>query len=386
MARLLMVATVPNTLAAFLLPYARHFREQGWTVDAATADNKIPDSVFSGFDRVHAMRWSRHPLRRGNAHAVVHARAIVRDGEYDIVHTHTPVASFVMRAAVGSLPARARPFVVYTAHGFHFHPRGTTAANGLFRSAERLAGRWTDRLVVINDTDFAAAQRYAIVPPGAVVQMPGIGVDLEYNQPSPALWRAAIEARRAIGVSPEAVVFTMMAELNSNKNHSAVLRALARHPRDDQHLVLLGAGPLRSQLEQEAEQHGISARVHFLGRVPDVRPWILASRATILVSYREGLSRAVLESLSMGVPVVGARTRGITEIVGADGGVIVDPDDVEGITCALDTVQSFPSPPQLREQLLPRLRAYSIERLIDEHERLYAGMLQARVLSGAGSR
>ena len=56
-------------------------------------------------------------------------------------------------------PARHRPAVAYTAHGFHFHEGGRRLPNAAFLFAERMAGRWTDRLVVINDEDEARRAR-----------------------------------------------------------------------------------------------------------------------------------------------------------------------------------------------------------------------------------
>ena len=376
MPRLLMVTTVPNTLTHFLLPYAREFRNQGWVVDAATGRSTVPDVVAAAFDRISCLPWLRQPLRRANLRAYREMKAVLLTGRYDIVHTHTPIASFVTRAAVAATPAAVRPAVVYTAHGFHFHPRGAVPVNWLYRVVEQIASRWTDRLVVMNETDHRAARTHSLVADEALIRMPGIGLDLDHYRPTRELAAAAVQARGERGIPEGAPVFTMMAELNANKNHQAVLRALAAHPRSDQHLVLLGAGPLQASLETAADKLGIAERVHFLGRVADVRPWILAAQATVLMSYREGLSRAVLESLAMGVPVVGARTRGIIDLVAPDGGVIVDPDDVSGIARAFDKVEVGVEPWQLRERLLPRLQVYSVDHLIVEHQRLYDDLLR----------
>src|SRR5579885_3067628 len=76
-----------------------------------------------------------------------------------------------------------RPRVIYTAHGFHFYRGGSALRNQVFRSLEKLAGNWTDHLVVLNQEDHEAAVRYRLVPSGQVCLMPGIGVDTAIYSP-----------------------------------------------------------------------------------------------------------------------------------------------------------------------------------------------------------
>ena len=103
----LFVTTVPITLEAFLLPFADHFRAQGWRVDAL-ANGAASDPRLAGrFDERFDVAWSRDPLSPSNfLGAAGTVRGIVEAGGYDIVHVHTPVAAFVTRYA---LRRAARP-------------------------------------------------------------------------------------------------------------------------------------------------------------------------------------------------------------------------------------------------------------------------------------
>ena len=314
-------------------------------------------------------------------------RRLLRAGGYSIVHTHTPIASFVVRAAVASLPRRARPAVVYTAHGFHFAPGRSPVANTAFATAEWMAGRRTDRLVVINEQDLDAAQRLRLVPREHLVYMPGIGIDLDWYKPTPALVGRAAATRRSLGVPPEAPLLSIVAELTARKQHDVALQALALVGRGDVHLALAGDGPRRATLEARAANLGIADRVHFLGNVADARPLMLASRATVLPSFREGLSRSVLESLALGVPVVGSDIRGIADAVRPDGGFLVPPGDAHALAEALDRI--IASPPldeTTRRRLRERLAGFSLEALIAEHDRLYASLVDERTRVGDDCR
>lgn len=373
--RLLIATTVPSTLRGFLLPYADHFRLRGWTVDALTGPGDALVDLSGHFDDVHVVPWSRRPADRRNVTGALPAvRRLLARSRYDLLHTHTPVASMISRAAVVGL--RTRPAVVYTAHGFHFHAGGSRWANLGYAAVERIMGRWTDRLVVINDEDNAAARR--MLDPDRVVQMAGIGLDLERYRPDSASADEIALVRSELGLAPQHVLMSVVAELNPGKNHETVLRALARNGNPDIQLAFAGAGPERQHLEELAADLGVSDRVHLLGVVANVRPLVLASAATILLSRREGLSRAVMESLAMGVPVVGSPIRGIAELVGRHGGLLVAPDDVDGAAAALDAVQKLPRAWQLRTALAERLASLSLVRLLQRHEDMYAELLVRR--------
>jgi glycosyltransferase involved in cell wall biosynthesis len=374
--RLLIVTTVPSTLGAFLLPYAKHFRDLGWRVDAATGVEGDAGRAESVFDRVWRISWSRRP---GALATVVVApsqikRAITR-GQYDIVHTHTPIASLVTRSSLVGQGAR-RPGVVYTAHGFHFHTRGGRVGNAAYAALERHGARWTDRLVVINEEDERAALARRIIPRDRLVHLPGIGIDLDHYHPDRVSDQP--DLRHALGLPQEAVIIAMIAELQPGKNHSLALRALQHNPNRDFHLCLAGEGPELGRIRALSQELGVSERVRFLGHLGDTRPLVLASAATLLPSRREGLSRAVLESLALGVPVIGATTRGVADLITPASGILVDPDDPAALSRAFDAIRRYPTGGRLRPVVEEHLRQYSIAHLLSQHERLYDEVLSLR--------
>jgi hypothetical protein len=122
----LFVTTVPITLEAFLIPFAEHFRAQGWRVDALANGATGNPHIADVFDNRYDVAWSRNPLAPRNLLGTsAEVRRIVAEGGYDIVHVHTPVAAFVTRFALRRLPPghaagrhlhRARlPFLSWTA-------------------------------------------------------------------------------------------------------------------------------------------------------------------------------------------------------------------------------------------------------------------------------
>jgi glycosyltransferase involved in cell wall biosynthesis len=366
---LLIATTDPRTLSQFLLPYAVHFRRRGWRVDAVTGSAALDAATRQSFDTVHQYAWSRSAIDPRNAMTVLAARDLLCREHYDIVHTHTPVASLVLRTAAATLPACQRPAIVYTAHGFHFHSYGSRVGNTVIGAAERLAGMRTDRLVVINHSDLDAARGRLIVPEARLRYMPGIGVDLSWYQVTPELQRAASEERLRLGLTSTHRLFAMVAELHPRKNHLTAVRALALNGNVYYHLALAGSGSMRRAILREARSCGVEERVHLLGGLGDVRPLMLAADAVVLISWREGLSRAVLEALALGRPVLGSRVRGIADLVEPAGGVLVEPSDIAAVSRALDAVLEAGPVDALQ------LQDYSLEHVIGLHEKLYAELL-----------
>jgi glycosyltransferase involved in cell wall biosynthesis len=377
--KLLMVTTVASTLNAFLLPFADHFRSRGWTVDAAAADITGDLTCASHFDRTWEVGWSRSPLTIANVGAIRTVRRVVRAGGYDLVHVHTPVAGFVTRYALREARRAGGPMVVYTAHGLHSYPGGRPLSNAVFCALERLAGRWTDAMVVINRDDAAYALRHHLTGRGVLLHMPGIGVDLiEYARDS--IDAADVAAARSdVGLESTDRMLLMAAEFNPRKRHADALRAFARLQEPDARLVLVGEGPLRERMIRLASELGITRRVRFPGRRSDMPALLVGSAALVLPSVREGLPRVVLEAMAAGTPVIGCRIRGTSELLEGGCGLLFEPGDVEGLTAAMRSVLDDGFEAEARARLArERVEAYALPRVLELHEELYERLLRPR--------
>ncbi len=382
----LFVTTVPITLEAFLLPFADHFRTAGWRVDAlATAATENPH-VAGHFDEVFDATWRRNPLAPGNfLGAGPLVRRIVRDGQYDIVHVHTPVAAFVTRRALRSLrrerSASDRPAIIYTAHGFHFYEGQSAAPHALYRTMERTAARWTDFLVTINAEDYAAARAFGTIDPARVRLIPGIGVDPDVYHPVPRESTESERIRRELGLAPEAFMLTMVAEMAPVKRHAHLFRAIAQVRDPGVTLVLVGEGPLEVELKSLAESLGIAPKLRWAGYRRDVPLVLGASDAAVLVSEREGLPRFVLEAMSCARPVIGTDTRGIRDAIGSDAGWVVPKHDVLALARAIDEAAGAREARRRRGGLARErvLAEFSLGRVIGDYEELYDEALASRI-------
>lgn len=314
--KVLFVATVVKThLMQFHIPYLKMFQEMGWeTAVASKNDYENPaDCVIPYCDTYFDIPFERLPWKSRNLQAYKMLKKIIDEGNYDIIHCHTPVGAMIARLA--ALSARKKGSkVIYTAHGFHFF-KGAPLLNWLlFYPAEWLLAPVTDVLITINKEDHARALKQLHAK--RIEYVPGVGIntakfrDLTIDRP---------EKRRSLGYGEDDFLVLTVAEMTANKNHITILKALALLKEQGNlgniHYLICGRGEMWASLEESAKEMGISDHVNFLGYRTDAPQLYKASDLFAFVTFREGLSVALMEAMSSGMPIVCAKIRGNTDLV-----------------------------------------------------------------------
>ena len=258
----------------------------------------------------------------------------------------------------------------------HFSRGGPPIPNAIFLTLEKLAGQWTDYLVVMNQEDEEAAQCHHILSPEGVKYMPGIGLDINHYGCHGVTDSHVLGVRQEMGLTADTPLFLSIAELIPRKRHEDILKAFARVTKPKAHLALAGEGPLIAQMQKLAWQLKIQDRVHFLGFRRDIPALIQAAIATILVSEQEGLPRSILESLSMGVPAIGTDIRGIRDLLEDGCGLLVKLADSPGLAKAMNWILEHPQEAQrMGERGQKAIASYGLEHILQLHESLYAEAL-----------
>jgi glycosyltransferase involved in cell wall biosynthesis len=372
---MLVVATVAVMVDSFLLPFARHYRRLGWEVDVLASGATESKGCREAFDAVWHTGWSRAPLDfSGNLGSIRYVQKLVDEKQYDLVHVHSPIASFVTRLALRK--KRDRMKVVYTAHGFHFFSGAPSHKNLIFSRLEKVAGKWTDALVVMNREDEVAAKRHQIVDHSRLYYMPGIGIDLKQYSSSAVSDGEVIRVAQELGLAKGQSVFLKVAEMTPRKRHVDALRAFAAIPGPSV-LLLAGDGPLRNELQRLASDLGIAERVFFLGRRPDVPVLMKLSNTVILVSSQEGLPRCVMEAMAMGKPVIGTDIRGTRDLLAKGSGLLVPVGDITAIAAAMKELAENPAlGVAMGQQGIEAVKEYDLDNVIRLHDELYDEVLR----------
>ena len=179
------------------------------------------------------------------------------------------------------------------------------------------------------------------------------------------------------GPAPEqGRVVACVANLLPYKGQEVLIRATPLLP-GDVGVALAGRGPLEQKLRALARELGVQERVRFLGYVEDVASIFRTARICAIPSQWEGFGLAAVEAMASGVPVVASRVPGLAEVVG-EAGLLFEagsPSDLaEKISALLGSGELWA---EKRRKGLERSREFSIDRMVEEHRRLYAAALGA---------
>ena len=371
--KIAIVSTIAGAIEDFILPFAYHYRQLGWQVDGIAVDITSNQACVAAFDRTWDVPWSRNPLDPRNLiNAVPKIQAIIMQGDYDLVHVHTPVAAFVTRYAVARLKMKQKPRVVYTAHGFHFHSLGNPITNQIFLNLERLAGRWTDYLITINREDEAAARKHRLLPDARIFYTPGIGLELDKYDLARVSEVEKTAIRQELKLKDSDVLLLTVAEFTPNKRHRDQLLALKQLDRTEVHLAFAGDGAARPAAEQLAQDLDLCDRVHFLGFRYDIPALICTSRALLLTSQREGLPRSIMEAFCGATPVIGTRVRGIQDLLADDCGLLVEVGDIAALSRAMKQMVDDPNgAARMGANGRRKIATYDVKNVIEQYTQIY---------------
>ena len=366
--KILMVTTISSTLD-FLVEHMRFLLETGHRVDVACNVEDITQIKLQGLGlRVYDIPFQRSPLRKENLAAYRKIKQLVLEEQYDIMHVHTPVAAFVARLACRDIPGLK---VYYTAHGFHFY-RGAPFLNwAVYYPMERLASRWTDKLVTMNGEDYDRARKMKLRNNGETFLVHGVGLDIR------SVWNVKNDSaakRKELGIEHGAYVLLSVGELIRRKNFKTGIRSFARMDIPGSVYLICGRGPLEGRLKRVAEKMKVADRVKFLGFRKDIFEILKASDVFLFPSCQEGLSVAVMEAMAAGIPVVCSGIRGNIDLIQHKiNGLVVGKRDLDGFVRAVKRVHRMP---EYAEKFAKKNReiigAYSVQNVLKEMESVYA--------------
>ena len=318
------------------------------------------------------LRDSRIPFQsfpmRGHVDATLlgRLRALTRDGKPLIVHTHLFHADLY-----GSLAARLErvPTLVSSRHNDNAFRRRQP-----WRAINSQLWRMTDAGIAIS----RAVADFAVEVEGAPREKLRV---IHYGLQRNALpeidrrrWRR--DLRRELGLDDTQSVVVMACRLVEQKGVSDALQAFAGTRADfpQARLLIAGDGPLRSRLQDEAAQAGLTGSVRFLGWRDDVQELLAACDVFLMPSLWEGFGLVLLEAMAQGLPVLASRVSAIPEVV-VDGetGILAPSRDVPAFRDALLTLLRDPGLAQRMGELgRNRLEAcFGEERMVQDTLALY---------------
>jgi glycosyltransferase involved in cell wall biosynthesis len=339
MKKVLIIASVASMIDQFNMPNIDILQKKGYEVHVAT---NFEYGSTSSKQRVGEFKRELMKLNvtyyqvdfsrnitdiLANIKAYKLIKNLMLKNNYEFVHCHSPIGGVCGRLAAHSTST----FVIYTAHGFHFF-KGAPFKNWLlFYPIERFLARYTDVLITINKEDYKRAKNFNAKN---VIYIPGVGVDTKKFS---KMVVDRLNKRKELGVPKDAVLILSVGELNKNKNHETIIKAIAKINNPHVYYVICGQGVLESYLIELATSLAIANQVKLIGFRTDVKEIYKVADIFAFPSKREGLGLAALEAMASGLPLITSNIHGIVDYsVDGDTGFTCVPNDVNEFSRAIN--------------------------------------------------
>ena len=346
MAKRILITSTDLMMVQFLVPHVINLSENGFHVEIACSNvggrvEEIRSKLRNYVKKIHIVRLKRSPIAPINFLGYQDMKQIINSGHFNLIWTNEPVMGVVTRLAARAARKNGTK-VMYMTHGFHFF-KGAPKKNWLiFYNIEHWASRLCDVITTINREDYKRAKK---MHAPIVRCIHGIGINPE--RLSKVDNRSDI--RQELRLNKDAFLCISVGELNENKNHQVVIKALGELKDPDIHYIICGKGDQLENLKNLAKEQGVQNNIHFLGYRMDVLDICSQSDLFVFPSHREGLPIAPLEAMYCGLPLITSNIRGLVDYM-KEGktGYLTDPDDVNSFA---SNIRKLKDDPRLREEI-----------------------------------
>jgi len=309
-----------------------------------------------------------HDLR-----ALWNMKRFIQSGNYTIVHTHSSKAGIL-----GRLAARLSktPLIVHTVHGWSFHDYMSPMTRWIYILLERWIAHFSDALVVVTERDIEKGLQAGI---GRREQYRRIRSAIPLDEFDPRLVDSQA-VRQELNLPADEVVIGNVGRFSTQKNPLDWVRVagLVGQACPQARFLLVGDGPMRTQVEQALQKAGIAERTALTGLRRDVPRMLAAMDIFLLTSLWEGLPRVIPQAMAMGLPVVANRADGVSEAI-QDGsnGYLCSPGEIEQMA---ERCIELVHHPLTRQEMGCRGQAYALQefdlqKMIASLETLYDELL-----------
>lgn len=334
--KILYVTTTGGTMG-FFKSLIMELMDNGNIVDIACGESQsVPEFYRQLGCNIYQLDCTRNPLNIGNLRAIKQIKKIVKKERYDIVHCHTPIASVCTRFACKKERKKGTQ-VVYTAHGFHFYTGAPLKNWIIYYPIEKWLSRYTDLIITINNEDYKRAKQR--LKSNNTEYIPGVGIDTTIFSPKK---KETQKIRKELSIPYNAFLLVSVGELNENKNHSIILKALGQIKDKTIHYVIAGEGPLRESLLTIAKREGCEEQVHLLGYRSDIPELYREADVCVFPSIREGLGLAAIEGMASGLPLIVSDNRGTRGLLNSENAIVCKAHSVDEFKCAIIKLKHNP--------------------------------------------
>ena len=338
----------------------------------ARDDTSFYDEAVALDIPVHIVDMRRSISLTSDLRATAALYQLIRREQYDIVHARSSKGGILGRTAAKLCKSKT----VYTPHGFYFLNTDSAVQRRFYVGLEQVAGRLTDRLIAVSDSEAQEAIKNRIVPPQKIEVIPN-AIDSQSVRFDPDMRR---QVRRKFDIGDDALVLGTASRFIPQKDPATMVRAVRQvvdiFPQVQ--FIWCGEGELRAETETLAEQLNLTPNFHFLGFRKDVLDIVNSFDIFVLSSIFEGLPWVLLEAMALERPTVATNVVGNQDVIRDSwNGLLVPPRNPTALAdaiCRLITNESLRSSTSKngREWVMEN---FSLQMLIQRTEDVYYSLM-----------
>ncbi len=307
-------------------------RQLGYKVYWASNFNEYVEDLEETPIKAYHIDFHRNPFNFRNIKAYQQLMKLLQGEQFDAIHCNSPIGGVLGRICGEKAGVKT---IIYTAHGFHFYKGAPLINNTIYKWVEMYLAKKTDAIITINKEDYEFAKRMKLRNNGNVYYIPGVGIDIDIIKKVEV---DRTKKRNEFGVDDNEFLITAVGRLEKNKNVENMIKGIAK-TNNNVKLLLCGDGEQANDMKKLAKELNVENRVIFAGFRNDIFEILKLSDAYMLISYREGLSRSLMEAMAAGLPCIASNIRGNVDLIeDGVGGYLVDPNDVDGIAVAINKI------------------------------------------------
>lgn len=316
---------------------------------------------------------SKSPFTKNNIKAFLFYRRLFYQNHFNVIHCHTPIVGLIVRLAARQ-QRKLGTKVIYTTHGLAFTHLSSKKEYLVYHTIESFASRFCDGIITINKEDYENARKLHC---NQVFHINGVGVDIK-KYSNVKIDRD--EYREKLGISKGKLMILSIGELSIRKNHQVIVKAINCLPhKDDYVFAICGremtGGGTANVIRQLAKD--LNIEVIFLGFRHDIAEVIHCADIGAIPSIREGLGLAGIETLSVGIPLVGSDVQGIREyIVNGKTGYLCNPWDVNGYAKAIQILSDNDVRKRMKPYCLNIVKSFDKEVSVEQRRKIYNILLE----------
>ncbi len=286
-----------------------------------------------------------------------------------VLHTHSSKAGILGRLA-GHL-ART-PVIIHTVHGWSFHDYMSPWLRKTYILLERWMAHYSQALVAVSQKDIDKGLQAGI---GRPEQYHLIRSAIPIEQFDASLFDRS-KLRQSLGIPEQAVVMGFVGRFSPQKNPLDWVRVAKQVGQNENNVffLMVGDGPMRDQVEEQIKRAGIRDRTVLTGLRRDIPALLTCMDIFVHTSLWEGLPRAILQALCMGLPVLAYSADGVREIIqNGESGYIFQPGEIGEMAEVCATLMGHP---ELRKALGQRgcelvIQEFDLKNMIAQISALY---------------